>query len=385
MSRTTASRRRHTPHSAEELRHNARIFLSATLKDAAQATQAMQAPPDRLGMSADEMHATRDAALLGVRDATATSMLHAEAAEHALLSQADEQRLARQMRSIDTAEALAARDALVSANVRLVGEIARHYVSRRGAGLDLDDVMQEGLIGLVRAAESFDPNRGTRFSTHAVWWIRQAISRAIVDKSAAIRIPAYLAQRRSTLRRLRDRLEAQTGQTPDDATLAEQTGWALDLVREALALQRETLSLDSAIIANGTHIHSTRAGGGVAGDRLDALTLADLLSDPDADDAFAASEQRADAATPAPDSVLVLIQTLATRPRRRGERDVRREMTVVVRRVVLGHTLTRIAGDLHLSRERVRQLEERGMALIRQERARVRRQMKSQMRQGGVA
>ena len=104
-------------------------------------------------------------------------------AEHPLLTAADERRLARLIERGD----LHAKDRLVSSNLRLVASVARRYVGR---GLPMEDLLQEGVVGLIRAAEKYDWRRGTRFSTYAVPWIRQSITHALANTSRMVRLPA---------------------------------------------------------------------------------------------------------------------------------------------------------------------------------------------------
>jgi RNA polymerase primary sigma factor len=116
-----------------------------------------------------------------------------------LLSAADERRLARRIEQGDAS----AREAMVNANVRLVASIARRYMGR---GLPLEDLMQEGMIGLMRAVDKFNHRRGYRFSTYATHWIRQAISRGVANHGRAIRLPAHVVDTLSRIHRVRDEL-----------------------------------------------------------------------------------------------------------------------------------------------------------------------------------
>src|SRR5690349_15832980 len=131
----------------------------------------------------------------------------ADAASHPLLTAAEEQALARRIERGD----LDAKERLVTHNLRLVVSIARRY---QGSELSLLDLIQEGTIGLIRAAEKYDWRRGLRFSTYATLWIRQALGKALTEKSRAIRLPAEVARKEMRIERARDELVRELGRTP---------------------------------------------------------------------------------------------------------------------------------------------------------------------------
>jgi RNA polymerase primary sigma factor len=137
--------------------------------------------------------------------------------ETALLTASDEQELAVAIGQGD----LRARDRMVRANLRLVVNIARGYT---GKGLNLQDLIEEGNLGLLRAVEGFDPGMGTRFSTYASYWIKQSIKRALINSAKTIRIPAYMVELLSKWRRASARLTEEMGRTPTPEEVARVLG-----------------------------------------------------------------------------------------------------------------------------------------------------------------
>ena len=162
--------------------------------------------------------------------------------ETALLTADDEQQLAIRIGQGDSQ----ARDRMVRANLRLVVNIARGYT---GKGLGLQDLIEEGNLGLLRAVEGFDPAMGTRFSTYASYWIKQSIKRALINTAKTIRIPAYMVELLSKWRRASARLTEELGRTPTPEEVARVLGLPskkLPIIKKAIRIYNSTPQTDQA-------------------------------------------------------------------------------------------------------------------------------------------
>jgi RNA polymerase primary sigma factor len=175
-----------------------------------------------------------------------------------LLTPAQEKDLARRVERGD----LAAKDHMIEANLRLVVHVAKRY-QREDSGLTMQDLIQEGTIGLVRAVEKFDYRRGFRFSTYATLWIRQAIGRALADKGRIIRLPIPVADRVRKLEIAERTLATRLGGTPNDEELAAELEWEIEEVERLRGAGRRPTSLDAPVADDG----ETELGDLLASDR----------------------------------------------------------------------------------------------------------------------
>ena len=240
--------------------------------------------------------------------------------ETALLTAADERELAIQIGDGNTA----ARDRMVRANLRLVVNIARGYT---GKGLGLQDLIEEGNLGLLRAVEGFDPAVGTRFSTYASYWIKQSIKRALINTGKTIRIPAYMVELLSKWRRANARLAEELRRTPTPEEIARVLGLPkkkLPIIKKAIRIYNATPQSDQ-----------TEAGW-----TLGEMVMDDRAQSPD--EALVESDNL--------HHVMTMLETMDGR-----------EATVLRLRFGLNgnepRTLKEIGETLGLTRERVRQIE----------------------------
>jgi RNA polymerase primary sigma factor len=197
-----------------------------------------------------------------------------EISRYRLLTRAEEVQLAKRIERGDQQ----AKERMINANLRLVVSVAKRYQHH---GLPLLDLIQEGTLGLIRASEKFDWRRDNKFSTYAIWWIRQAVDRAVCNQAEPIRTPVHVHERRRRLARMRQALELELEREPSLAEVGAAAGLSLEQVEQVLSVPQGFVPLDSTNSDNG-ELSSTiidtqasdaydRVDGRLTGTRLDEL------------------------------------------------------------------------------------------------------------------
>jgi RNA polymerase primary sigma factor len=181
-----------------------------------------------------------------VADATSDSLelFLRDISQRPLLTAQEEVELAKRIEKGDTA----AKNRMIESNLRLVVSNAKRY---RGLGLPFLDLIQEGIIGLIRAVEKFDHRRGFKFSTYATWWIRQAMQRALQQQSRTIRIPVHVGQELARVRAAERKLSGELGRDPTPEEVAAQVGLTVEQLEELRAAERIPVSLESRVGTDG--------------------------------------------------------------------------------------------------------------------------------------
>jgi RNA polymerase primary sigma factor len=245
-----------------------------------------------------------------------------------LLSAQSELDLARRIERNDRE----ARNHLIEANLRLVVSIAKRYV---GQGLALEDLIGEGNIGLIRAVTKFDPSKGFRFSTYATWWIKQAITRSILEGTRAVRLPVYIMEEVMRVKRMTRQLYQELGREPTPAQIGERLGISGERVSELLVWAEKVFSLDAPLSEEEEN------------------SLGDIIEDPQMQSPAETTDR-----TLLREEVRKVLSNLTLRERQ-----------VIELRFGLvddhDHTLEEVGKKLKVTRERVRQIEERAIRKLR--------------------
>lgn len=261
-------------------------------------------------------------------EADATQLYLREIGFSPLLTAEEEQQLAQQVAAGDHA----ARQKMIESNLRLVVKVARGYLNR---GLSLLDLIEEGNLGLIHAVSKFDYQRGFRFSTYAMWWIRQNIERAVMNQARTIRLPVHILKEINFYLRAAQQLARQLDHDPTWEEIAQQVDRPLAEVKSTLRLADRISSLDTPIVEEGE------------------MTLADTLIDE--------SQPRPEVVLQDEEVLRQIDSWLATLSKR--EREVMERRFGLYNRTAA--TLEEIGDDLHITRERIRQIQNEALKKLR--------------------
>jgi RNA polymerase primary sigma factor len=206
----------------------------------------VEALAQELGLSPSEFGSLGHYTQAAVAEATSDSLqlFLRDISQRPLLTAAQEVDLAKRIEKGDTA----AKNRMIESNLRLVVSNAKRY---RGLGLPFLDLIQEGIIGLIRAVEKFDHRRGFKFSTYATWWIRQAMQRALQQQSRTIRIPVHVGQELARVRAAERRLSVELGRDPTSEEVAKAVGIEVEQLEELRAAERIPVSLEARVGSEG--------------------------------------------------------------------------------------------------------------------------------------
>lgn len=225
-----------------------------------------------------------------------------------------------------------AKTILIVSNLRLVVSLAKRFCNR---GLSFQDLIQEGTIGLIRAVEKYEVERGFRFSTYATWWIRQAIMRALADKSRAVRIPVHVTEELVRIRKVIRSIGEKHGRLPSVQEIADQAGTSPPRVKEVLAAEKKLISLDACLCEDSDY------------------TLSEVISD----SKITAPDEAADSKVLADKIKIALLQLS----------ELERQVLNMRYGIPDGHsmTLAQVGEAVGLCRERIRQIETRALKKLR--------------------